>query len=123
MLPFSKDQVDVQIKIFVAALGTIMSAVGITNYERIGEIIGALLAMVGPVAYVYVAVSLYYRMSRPQIIAAAAAPVAPGVAAPIIILPKEEKAIADQLPGNVTAHTGDTDGLETTAGRGGSVTS
>ena len=104
MLPFSKDQVDVQIKIFVTALGTLLSAIGVTNYERIGAAVGAVLAMIGPIAYVYVAISLYFRMSRPQIIAAAAAPVAPGVPAPIIILPKEEKAIADQLPANVTAH-------------------
>lgn len=100
---FSKDQMDTQIKILVSALGTIMSALGIVNYEKIGAIIGGVLTAIGPIAYIYVAVSLYFKMSRVAIIAAAATPVAPGIAAPIIILPKEEAHIADKLPDNVTA--------------------
>lgn len=103
MFPFSKDQIDAQIKILVTALGTIMSAMGIVNYEKIGAVIGAILTAMGPIAYIYVAVTLYFKMSRAAIIAAAATPVAPGVPAPIIILPKEEAHIADQLPENVTA--------------------
>lgn len=103
MFPLSKDQLDTQIKIIVASLGTIMSALGIVNYERIGAIIGAILTAIGPIAYIYVAVTLYFKMSRAAIMAAAAAPVAPGVPAPIIVLPKEEAALADKLPSNVTA--------------------
>jgi len=90
MLPISKDQLDGQIKILVASLGTVMSAVGIVNYEKIGAVIGAILTAIGPIAYIYVAITLYVKLSRANIIAAAAQPVAPGVPAPIIVLPKQE---------------------------------
>lgn len=67
MFPFSKEQIDTQIKILVTSLCTIMSAVGITNSERIGEVISAVLTAAGPIAYIYVAVALYFRMSRKNI--------------------------------------------------------
>lgn len=98
----SQDQVMGQLRVIIPALGTIATAFGVTaaeagSYTQIG------LVLVGPISYVVVAIWQLIADSRASIMAAAAKPVAPGVARPQIVLPPEEKALADALPSNVTA--------------------
>jgi len=98
----SQDQVMGQLRIIIPALGTIVSAFGVSgatanNYADLA------LSMVGPISYLIVAIWSLIANSRASIMKAAAKPVAPGVAKPQIILPPEEKALADKLPDNVTA--------------------
>lgn len=96
----SQDQVMGQLRTIIPALGTIVSAFGVSgatanHYVDLG------LALVGPISYLVTAIWSLVANSRASIMAAAAKPAAPGVAAPQIVLPKEEADLAQKLPGNV----------------------
>lgn len=91
-----------QLRIIIPALGTVVSAVGVSS-TTVGYWSGILLASVGPISYFIVAVWSLYANSRKSIMTAAAKPVAPGVEAPEIILPREEAKLAEVLPNNVTS--------------------
>jgi hypothetical protein len=96
----SQDQVMGQLRIIIPALGTIISAFGVSgaaasNYVNIG------LGLVGPISYFVVAIWSLIANSRASIMASAAKPAAVGVPAPQIVLPIEEAGLAQQLPSNV----------------------
>jgi hypothetical protein len=96
----TQDQVAGQLRVIIPAIGTIVSAIGISS-TSVGYWSGIALASVGPISYIVVAVWSLIANSRASIIASAAKPVAPGVAAPQIVLPKEEADLAQTLPSNV----------------------
>ena len=98
----SQDQLVAQLRLIIPAIGTIVSAVGVSSVS-VDHWTGILLASVGPSAYVATAIWSLYANSRASIMASAAKPVAPGVPAPQIILPHEEKELAEALPANVTS--------------------
>ena len=98
----SQDQVMGQLRIIIPALGTIVSAVGV-NGATANHYADLALAMVGPISYLVVAIWSLVANSRASIMAAAAKPAAPGVPPPQIVLPPQEKALADVLPPNVTS--------------------
>ena len=96
----TQDQIMGQLRIIVPALGTIVSAVGVSS-TSVGYWQGVILASVGPISYGIMAIWSLYANSRASIMASAAKPVAPGVPPPQIILPHEEAALAEALPPNV----------------------
>jgi hypothetical protein len=98
----SQDQVMAQLRIIIPALGTIVTALGISNSEA-GSYTQMALTMVGPISYVIVAIWSFVANTRKSILLSASKPAEPGVPAPQIILPKEEAALAQVLPANVTA--------------------
>lgn len=101
MVP-SQDQVMAQLRIIIPALGTIVTALGISQAEA-GSYVQIALASVGPISYLVVAVWSMFANSRENIMKAAAKPVDANTPPPQIILPKQEAALADKLPDNVTA--------------------
>ncbi len=96
----TQDQIMGQLRIIIPAIGTIVTAIGVSS-TSVDHWTGIILAAVGPIAYVATAVWSLIANSRASILASAAKPVAPGIAAPQIILPKEEAEVAATLPGNV----------------------
>jgi hypothetical protein len=102
MAVMTADQVAGQLRIIIPALGTIVTAFGVTSAEA-GSWTQIGLGMVGPISYVITAIWSLVANSRSSIMLAASKPVSPGVAPPQIVLPKEETALAQTLPSNVTA--------------------
>ena len=98
----SQDQVMGQLRVIIPALGTIVSAFGVSG-STANHYADLALSMVGPISYFIVAVWQMVADSRASIMKSASKSVAPGVPAPEIVLPAEEKALADKLPSNVTA--------------------
>lgn len=97
----TQDQVMGQLRIVIPAIGTIVTALGISSAQA-GSWTQLALGLVGPLSYFITAIWSFIANSRSSIMASAAKPVAPGVAAPQIILPPEESALANKLPNNVT---------------------
>lgn len=98
----SQDQLVAQLRILIPALGTIATTAGWMTAEQTGPLVSNCLIAIGPVMYIAGAIWSYIANSRASILASAAKPVAPGVPPPQIVLPVEEKAIADSLPPNVS---------------------
>lgn len=96
----SQDQVAAQLRVVIPALGTIVSAIGVSS-TAVGYWTGIAMASVGPISYVAVAVWSLVANTRHSILLSAAKPAAPGLPAPQIVLPKEEADLAQQLPANV----------------------
>lgn len=98
----SQDQVMGQLRIIIPALGTIVSAIGVSSGD-VSKWVNIAMISVGPISYIVVAIWSLIANSRASIMAAAAKPVSPGAPAPQIILPLQEKTLADALPSNVTS--------------------
>jgi len=98
----SQDQVMGQLRIIIPALGTIVSAIGVSSGD-VSKWVNIAMISVGPISYIVVAIWSLIANSRASIMAAAAKPVEPGAPAPQIVLPPQEAALADKLPSNVTA--------------------
>lgn len=96
----TQDQVMGQLRIIIPALGTIVSAVGVSS-TAVGHYESIILAAIGPISYLIVAFWSFIANSRASIMASAAKPVAPGVPAPQIVLPPQEAGLAQSLPSNV----------------------
>jgi hypothetical protein len=96
----SVDQVTAQLRIIIPALGTIVTALGVSQAQA-GSLTQIALASVGPIAYVITAIWSLVANSRASIMQAAAKPAAPGLEPPQIVLPAEEADLAKKLPGNV----------------------
>ena len=97
----TQDQVMGQLRIVIPALGTIVTAMGV-NGGVSSSYVNMAMAMVGPLSYLVVAVWSLAANSRASIMASAAKPVDEQTPAPQIILPVQEKTLADTLPSNVT---------------------
>lgn len=100
----SQEQVTAQLKILIPIVGTIATAYGMSKGEA-ATFTDMLLTAIGPISYGIVAIWAGFSSTRESILRKASKAVAPGVAVPIIQLPKEESALADKLPANVTAAT------------------
>src|SRR5258706_9841146 len=94
------DQLAGQLRVIIPALGTIVSAIGVSS-TQVGAYTSIALTAVGPISYVVVAIWSFIANSRKSILAAAAKPAAPGLEAPQIVLPPQEAALAQALPANV----------------------
>lgn len=96
----SQDQVMGQLRAIIPALGTIVSAFGVSGVTA-NRYVDLGLSMVGPISYVVVAIWSLIANSRKSIMTSAAKPVAPGVPPPQIVLPVQEADLAQVLPANV----------------------
>jgi hypothetical protein len=67
----------------------------------VNDWVNTALAVAGPLMIVGPAVWSLYVNTRASIMKAAAKPAGPGIPAPLIVLPSDEKALADALPENV----------------------
>lgn len=76
---------------------------GYLNVSQAADLSTLILQIAGPLFIVGSTVWAFIANSRKSIMAAASKPVAPGVPPPQIVLPKEEKELADALPANVTS--------------------
>lgn len=96
----SQDQVVAQIRLIIPALGTIVTAFGLSS-TTVDHYTQAVMVAAGPIAYFITAVWSLYANSRKSIMTSAAKPASPGEQAPTIILPVSEAGLAQQLPSNV----------------------
>jgi len=96
----TQDQVMGQLRVIIPAIGTIITAIGVSS-SSVDHWTGIALAAVGPIAYVATAIWSLMANSRASIMASAAKPVDANTPAPQIVLPKEEAALAQSLPSNV----------------------
>lgn len=96
----SQDQVMGQLRVVIPALGTIVSAFGVSGATA-NQYVDLALSLVGPISYFIVAIWSLVANSRASIMASAAKPAGPGIAEPQIVLPKEEADLAQKLPANV----------------------
>lgn len=96
----TQDQVMGQLRVIIPALGTLVSAFGVSS-TSVNSTVAMLMTAVGPISYLISAAWSFFANSRASIMASAAKPVAPGVAAPQIVLPVQEAALAQTLPSNV----------------------
>lgn len=97
----TQDQVMGQLRALIPAIGTIVSVLGFYSVDKTGAVVAALLTAVGPLSLVITGVWSWISNSRASIMAAAAKPAAPGLAAPQIVLPEAEADLAQKLPSNV----------------------
>ena len=98
----TQDQVMGQLRTILPPLGIIVSAFGVSGATT-NHYVDLILSMVGPISYAVVAVWQLISDSRASIMLAASKPVTPDAPRPQIILPPQEKALADSLPANVTS--------------------
>ena len=96
----SQDQVMGQLRILIPALATVATALGV-NVTAAGSYEQMAMACIAPIAYLITAVWSLIANSRHSILLSASK-ATNGGAKPIIVLPKEEAALADKLPDNVT---------------------
>lgn len=96
----SQDQVMGQLRVLIPALATIATVFGVSQTEA-GSYAQLATALIAPLAYLITAIWSLVANSRHSIMLAASKAVNGG-AKPIIVLPKEEAALADKLPDNVT---------------------
>jgi hypothetical protein len=99
----SQDQVMGQLRIIITSLGSIATVLGITGAATINQDVNIALALLGPATLLGGAAWSLIANSRASIMKAAAKPVDSNTPAPEIVLPLQEKALADSLPSNVTA--------------------
>jgi hypothetical protein len=98
----SQDQLIAQLRILLPALGMLATVLG-AKQQTTNQVIDLILTCVGPAMLVGGSVWSLFANTRASIMASAAKPVSPGVPAPQIVLPREEKELAENLPPNVTA--------------------
>ena len=98
----SQDQVMAQLRILIPALATAVTAFGVSATDA-GSYAQIALASLAPISYVIVAGWSMFANTRKSIMLAASKPVDDKTPAPQIVLPTQEKALADTLPSNVTS--------------------
>lgn len=96
----TQDQVMGQLRIIIPALGTLVTAFGVTSAQA-NSWAQIALASVGPISYIITAVWSLIANSRKSIMASAAKPVDANTPAPQIVLSEQEAALAQTLPANV----------------------
>lgn len=101
----SQDQWLAILRQLLPALGGIAVALGWLTKDQVGPLVANILAAAGPLMLVGGTIWAVIANTRASIMASAAKPVAPGVEAPKIVLPKEEAELAQTLPINVTSKT------------------
>lgn len=98
------DQINAQLTVLAPSIGVLLTALGVSG-EVDNAILKILVVSGGPLLILYGFIAQAIANKRSSIMAAAAKPIAPGVAAPQIVLPPQEKDLADSLPANVTSRT------------------
>lgn len=82
-------------------LGTLLTVFGMKSATA-NALVDLIMTVAGPIMLIGSTIWAFIANSRASIMASASKPVAPGVAAPEIVLPKAEADLAASLPANVT---------------------
>jgi hypothetical protein len=98
----SQDQLAGQLRLLITSLGAIATTLGVSGTTA-NFWVNLALSLTGPAIILGGIALTLIANSRKSIMTAAAKPAAPGLAPPQIVLPAQEKALADALPANVTA--------------------
>jgi len=85
---------------FMPIIGTMMTVFGLSSATA-NSFVNLVMSGAGPALTLFSLVWSFIANTRASIIASAAKPVAPGVPAPIIVLPVQETELAQSLPVNV----------------------
>lgn len=98
----SQDQVKAQLQILIPAIGTAITAFGVSKTDA-GTITQVALACIGPLSLVIVGFWTWAANKREALIRRVAQE------GTTVILPASEKDLADKLPANVTSAPASTD--------------
>lgn len=98
----TQDQVMALARQLLPILGTLMTVLGFKSATAQATV-DLIMQVIGPVFVLASIVWSFIANTRASIMASAAKPVTPDAPAPQIVLPKEESALAAQLPSNVTS--------------------
>jgi hypothetical protein len=96
----SNDQIAAQLRLLLPALGAVLTTFGLT--KEAGYATTALL-VAGPLSIIIGMIWSLVANTRKAIMSRAAKPKDANTPEPQIILPAQEKALADSLPNNVTS--------------------
>ena len=97
----TQDQLMGLLRQLAPIFGTLLTVFGVKSATA-NALVDMIMTIAGPIMLVGSAIWAFIANSRASIMTSAAKPATPGAAAPEIILPKSEKALADSLPSNVT---------------------
>lgn len=97
----TQDQLMGLLRQLAPIFGTLLTVFGMKSAAA-NALVDTIMTIAGPIMLVGSTIWTYIANSRASIMKSAAQPVAPGVAAPEIVLPKEERDLAAALPANVT---------------------
>ena len=98
----SKEQVSAQLRILIPVAATVAGAYGVSQSD-VGSWSQVASTLAPVAAYLIVGIWSLLDNTREAIIRKAAQPVTRDAPAPQIVLPAQEKALADKLPNNVTS--------------------
>lgn len=98
----TQDQLMGLLRQLAPIFGTLLTVFGMKSATA-SALVDTIMTVAGPIMLVGSAIWAFIANSRGSIMASAAKPVSPGVAAPEIVLPKAEQDLAATLPANVTA--------------------
>ena len=96
----TNDQLMGLLRQFMPIIGTMLTVFGLSSATA-NNLVNLIMSGAGPAMTLYSLVWSFIVNSRASIIASAAKPVAPGIPAPIIVLPVQETDLAQSLPANV----------------------
>jgi len=94
------DQVMALLRQVMPIVGTMLTVFGLSSATA-NNIVNLIMSGAGPALALTSVVWSFIANSRTSIMTAAAKPVAPGIPAPMIILPPQEADLAQSLPSNV----------------------
>src|SRR6266446_4178895 len=96
----TNDQIMSMLRQFMPIIGTMLTVFGLSSATA-NNLVNLVMSGVGPTLILFGLVRSFIANTRASIMASAAQPVAPGVPAPIIVLPVQETDLAQSLPSNV----------------------
>jgi len=96
------DQIMGLLRQVLPIMGTMLTVFGISSATATATV-DLLMTIAGPVTLVASAIWAFIANSRKSVMASAAKPATVGTPAPQIVLPAQERELADSLPANVTS--------------------
>jgi len=96
----TNDQIMSMLRQFMPIIGTMLTVFGLSSATA-NAFVNLVMSGAGPALTLASLVWSFIANTRASIMASAAQPVAPGVPAPLIVLPVQEAELAQSLPTNV----------------------
>jgi hypothetical protein len=98
----NQDQIMGLLRQVLPIAGTLLTVFGVKSATA-NAIVDMIMTVAGPAALIWSAIWAFIANSRASVMASAAKPVEVGAPAPQIVLPRQEEALANALPANVTS--------------------
>ncbi len=96
----TNDQIMAMLRQFMPIIGTMLTVFGLSSATA-NNFVNLVMSGAGPALTLFSLIWSFLANTRASIVASAAQPVAPGVPAPLIVLPVQEAELAQSLPANV----------------------